>query len=285
MRVEAFVPGHISCIFRPYRGQGPEDSGSRGVGIRLSLGSRASVRSVPGDEVTIRINGRESPATVTRAAVRMMRLEGGLDIDIFHDLPMEQGFGTSASGTLAVCLCISELFGGDPFMPAHAAECGFGGGLGDLLAIDCQYPVPIRTVPGPPRFGGVTEDSGLSMDSITLIVLGGPLNTGSVLSEPDKMERISRSADECLEKFSRDLTIDGLYKWSNRFSEDTGLESAEIRDAMRAIRERGHHAGMCMLGNSLYSDITKEEAEELFPESLVVECSSYSGPLMVIHRE
>jgi len=38
------------------------------------------------------------------------------------------------------------------------------------------------------------------------------------------------------------------------------LESAEIRDAMRAIRERGHHAGMCMLGNSLYSDITKEEA-------------------------
>ncbi len=281
MRAEAFVPGHISCIFRPYRGKGPEDSGSRGVGIRLSLGCRASVRPAPVGDIVIRINGRESPATVTGAAARMMRPEGGLEIDLWHDLPMEQGFGTSASGTLAACLCISELFGGDPFMPAHAAECGYGGGLGDLLAIDSPFPVPVRTVPGPPRFGGVTEDSGIDMDRITLIVLEGPLNTGSVLNDPDAVERISRSADECLDKFSGDRTIEGLYRWSNRFSEGTGLESEGIRGAMEAIREKGYHAGMCMLGNSLYSDIPKEEAEALFPENMVIGCSTYSGPLRV----
>ena len=281
MRAEAFVPGHISSIFRPYRGPDPGTTGSRGTGIRLNMGSKAFVETVPGDEVSIRIDGKESNAAVTRAAVEMMHPEGGLEIEIFHDLPMEQGFGTSASGTFAVCLCLSEMFGGDPVMPTHTAECGYGGGLGDLLAIDSGYAVPVRTVPGPPRFGGVTEDAGISMPCLSLIVLGGPLVTGSVLSDPSAMERISTSADECLEMFAADRTIEGFYRSANRFSASTGLESDAIRDALETIHEEGYHAGMCMLGNSVYSDIPFEEAEKLFPDRRIFQSAPYGGPATV----
>jgi hypothetical protein len=40
-----------------------------------------------------------------------------------------------------------------------------------------------------------------------------------------------------------------------------------------------------MLGNSIYSDIPKEEAERLFPDHTVIGCSSYGGPVTVTRTE
>ncbi|AMK14474.1 pantothenate kinase CoaA [methanogenic archaeon mixed culture ISO4-G1] len=288
MRAEAFVPGHISCIFRPYTLETLEETGSKGLGIRLSLGCRASVAERDDDKVVIRINGRESEAEITRGALRKLCPGRGFDIDLIHELPMEQGFGTSASGTYAATLCAASLSGIDPSAAAiesHKAECGMGGGYGDLLAMHSPYPVPIRELPGAPgRYGRVT-DSGLSFDNLSLVVFERPLMSGPILTDPVMMERIARAGDESMAMFNSDRSIEGLFAASNRFSEIIGLESPELRSGPKAIWKEGYHAGMSMLGNSIYTDAPMDVLRPMFSKEKLFSCSSYSGPVRVTRTE
>ena len=284
MRAETFVPGHISAVFRPVRGDSPRNTGSLGLGIRLSLGCRASVSVRDDDAIRIMIDGKECEAPVTRKAVESMNPGTGLDISLEHDLPMSQGYGTSASGTYAAVLCVAALTGSgqeDAILAAHEAECTMGGGLGDLLAIDSGYGVPVRYVAGPPRILGKTSDSGLVFEDLTLITFDKPLKTESVLSDPVAMEKVVQAGDEALEMFREDGTLDGFFRASNMFSEKIGLESEDVREGLERLWSTGYHAAMCMLGNSIFTDAPYDEAKKLFPRADVVRCSSYSEPITV----
>ena len=288
MRASVFVPGHISCVFRPYRAASVEETGSRGLGIRLSLGCRTSASRRNDERISIRINGQESEASVTRYALESMGLETGLDIDIYHDLPMEQGFGTSASGTYAAALCGAELCGRDrseAILATHKAECDMGGGLGDLLAIESPYPVPVREHEGVPGLTGRTEDSGITFDRLTLIVFERPLSTKSVLGDPTVMDRIIRAGDSAMEEFMQDRSKESLFRVSESFSADIGLESEEVSLGIEELSDRGYHAGMCMLGNSIFSDAPISEAEQIFGSARIYECSSFSGDIRVSRTE
>jgi pantoate kinase len=287
MRAETFVPGHISCIFRPVRGSDFRETGSLGLGIRLDLGCRASAAPSDGD-MRISINGETCEAPITRSALEFMGVREGFDISLIHELPIEQGFATSASGTYAASLCVAELTGKDPGLAAeasHYAECTCGGGLGDLLAICSPYGVPIREAPGMPGTHGRTADSGLSLDRLSLIVFEDPLNTGSVLSDESEVARIIRAGDDSLRAFRKDPTVDRLFEESNRFSEEVGLQSPEVTDAIGAIRSLGYHAGMSMLGNSVYSDAPVQNVRDLFPNARIFESASYGRPVEVTRRE
>jgi pantoate kinase len=285
MRAEAFVPGHISCVFRPVRTDDVLTTGSLGFGIRTSLGCRAKVSLRDDDEIHITINGEETEAPVTRFAVEYMKAGRGFDIILDHDLPLEQGFGASASGTFVATLCVADLVGMDrksAVEASHVAECSQGGGLGDLIAIASGFGVPIRDSPGA---DGKTSDSGLSFDKLTLIVFNEPLKTESVLSNGEKMKEIVEAGDSAVSEFAKDRTIPGLFRISNTFSEAIGLESDEIKAAISTIKSKGNQAGMCMLGNSLYTDFPASEARRLFPSAKVFETSSFSGPIEVIRKE
>lgn len=284
MKASTFVPGHISTVFRPVRGASPIETGSLGLGIRLSSGCRAAVSRRDDMDVRIIVNGAETEAPVTRKAVEMMGTDTGFDIFLEHDLPLQQGFGASASGTYAATLCVAELAGLDrtrAIESTHVAECDLGGGLGDLLAIDSEFGVPVRYVAGPPRISGRTRDSGLSFDRLSLVVFDQPLPTKSVLGNPGMMSRIIDAGDRALEVFSEDCTIDGLFRTSNMFSESIGIESDDIRNGMDSIRSEGYHAGMCMLGNSIFSDAPMEVIKRLFPGRRTFSSSSFSGPIKV----
>ena len=288
MRAEAFVPGHISCIFRPYTLETLEETGSKGLGIRLSLGSRASVSERDDDKVIIRINGKESEASVTRGAFLAMCPKRGFDVNIKHDLPMEQGFGTSASGTYAAALCAALISDIEPSVAAiesHKAECACGGGYGDLLAIHSPYHVPIREMPGAPGMYGKVTDSGLFFDELSLIVFKDPLISGPILTDPAMMYRIARAGDVSMAMFNRDRSIDNLFEASNNFSENIGLESSDVISGLRAIKEEGYHAGMSMLGNSIYSDAPLDVLKPMFPKERLFSCSSFSGPVEVTRTE
>jgi pantoate kinase len=284
MRAEAFVPGHISCVFRPYKGPTLNETGSTGFGIRLSLGCHASVSARDDGVLRICINGKESEASVTRSAIERLAPGRGFDVDLRHDLPLEQGFGASASGTYAAALCVCSLLGLDSKMASeatHAAECTLGGGLGDLLAIETRSGVPIRTYPGPLLIRGETEDSGLSFDKLTLIVFDEPLKTASVLTDDTVMERVREAGDEALRSFSADRTKEGLFRVSNVFSESIGLESEDIKKGLDLLRGKGYHAGMCMLGNSIYTDAPENYVIESFPGARVFSCSSWDAEITV----
>ena len=149
-------------------------TGSRGVGIRLSLGARAEVVPRDDGEVIVTLDGEVSDAPVTRAVASIMAPGTGFDISIDNDLPVSQGFGMSAAGAIAAGLAIADVAGmsrSEAFAAAHVAEVRCGGGLGDVSAIVGGRDVPIRTVAGLPPHGAV-RNAGFKIPRITLAVGG-----------------------------------------------------------------------------------------------------------------
>ena len=288
MRAQVFVPGHISCTFRPVMGPDTDRTGSLGIGIRLSLGCRATVSLRDDDHINININGEPSDAAVTRYALESMFPGRGMDVSLDHDLPLEQGFGSSASGTYAATLAAAALTDMDSLEAAkatHRAEFKMGGGLGDLLAIYSGYGVPIRTSPGAPGVSGKTEDSGISLNCLSLAVFDQPLKTESVLKDEVMMKRIMAAGDRAMEDFSKERSVNNLFKVSNRFSEEIGLESEDVSWAIQELKDIGYNAGMCMLGNSIYTDAPPHVLRDAVEEADVFGAASYDGILTVIRTE
>jgi len=284
MKYKAFVPGHISCIFRPFRTDDVTTTGSTGFGIRLNLGCTATVWERDDEIINISINGRRSEASITHAAVEAIAPGKGFEIRLKHDLPLGQGFGASASGTYAATLCVADLLEldrKDALSVTHRMECTMGGGLGDLLAIDSGFGVPIRESAGMPYVSGRTSDSGLSFEKLSLLVFKEPLSTKSVLSDEEMMSRIAREGDKSTSMFASDRTVDGLFKASNSFSEEIGLESDEMKGALSGIRKEGYKAGMCMLGNSIFTTAPYDVLNDMFQDVQLLSCGSYAGPIEV----
>ena len=177
------------------------------------------------------------------------------------DLPVSQGFGMSAAGAIAAGLCIAETVGktrSDAFMAAHSAEVMGGGGLGDVSAIVAGSDIPVRTVPGIPPFGRV-ENADFRIPKLTLAVIGDEMRTESVLGDQESMKRIRDAAMTAMDVFIADPTYECLFSVSNRFSSESGLESPAVRRGIQRLNDIGRNAGMCMLGNSLFTDADEKE--------------------------
>ncbi len=276
----AFCPGHVSCIFQPVSSYDIMCTGSRGVGIRLSLGSRATVEPRDDGTVNIWLDGQQAIAHITRMTAETLAPGQGFDIRIENDLPVSQGFGMSASGALAAALCIADMVGKtrtDAFMAAHKAEVNGGGGLGDVAAIVAGRDVPVRTVPGLPPHGKVVN-AGFSFPNLSLVVLGPLLETDSVLGDSRMLDSIRRASAEALDGFMADPTRDNLFEMSNRFSSESELESPAIRKTIENLKSKGYGAGMCMLGNSVFTDAPEEVLWSIFGRGRVRTFSCSSSP-------
>lgn len=256
----SFCPGHVSCVFQPISSFDAMSSGSRGIGIRLNKGATATVEERDDGVVNIYLDGSQEIAHITRMVAESLAPGMGFDIRIKNDLPVSQGFGMSAAGAIATGLCIADMTGRsrtDAFIAAHTAEVMGGGGLGDVAAIVAGGDVPVRTVAGFPPFGRV-ENADFRMESLTLAVIGGDLRTDSVLGDPVMLRKVREAAAECMDAFIADPSYENLYEVSNRFSSKSELESPAIRRGIEGLKGRGYHAGMCMLGNSLFTDAPEE---------------------------
>ncbi len=281
----AFCPGHVSCIFQPVSSYDIMCTGSRGVGIRLSLGSRATVEPRDDGQVNIWLDGQQAIAHITRMAAERLAPGKGFDIRIENDLPVSQGFGMSASGALAAALCIAEMTGQSrtaAFSAAHAAEVNGGGGLGDVAAIVAGRDVPVRTVAGFPPHGKVVN-AGFAFPTLTLAVLGPLLETDSVLGDSRMVEAIRKASAESLEGFLDDPTPENLFEMSNKFSSESDLESPAIRKTIESLKSKGYGAGMCMLGNSVFTDAPEEVLWAIFGRGRVrtYACSSSSREITI----
>jgi len=142
MKATAFAPAHISGFFEPvYHPQDFNKSGSRGAGINLSIGSTSSVfiENSTSQIIQIFINGKKSNAPVTNLALRILIGDQALKIvvKIRNDLPLGQGFGMSASGTLSSTLAATKILGlpqSDALYASHCSEVKLRTGLGDVIA-------------------------------------------------------------------------------------------------------------------------------------------------------
>lgn len=264
MKATAFCPGHITGFFQICEHEEILRTGSRGAGLCISHGALSTVKIEKGSgRIEIKINGERSDAPVTKQALAKLIYDRGFDVSVETtlDLPIGQGFGMSAAGTLAASLAIANLLD-LPFQRAlevaHEAEIIHRTGLGDVSALS-RGGVTFRKVEGLPPYGIVDR---VSADAeIILGVVGPPILTSSVLRDVKIRERINAIGKECVENFSKSPSLANLFRISREFASRSGIMTDYVRMALDAIDGLGP-ASMVMLGNSIFASGDVDEIEK-----------------------
>lgn len=257
MKTLAFAPGHITGFFEPvYHPEDMSRCGSRGAGVSVSLGaySEASIENTAFQTIDIFINGKKSPAPVTRLALNYLVGNNALGITVKTrlELPMGQGFGMSAAGALSACLAVSKLCGlsePDALRASHFAEVRLGTGLGDVIS-SFFGGFEIRKAPGLPPWGLIEHIPGKY--DLVLCVIGKKIKTKSILIDKKRISKVVEYGTFCTKKILEKPTVDNLFYLSELFTNKTGLGSKPVIDAINAANNFGM-SSMCMLGNSIFA--------------------------------
>ncbi len=267
----AFCPGHITCFFSPMRTDDILNTGSVGVGIKLSKGSYVTLEERSDKKIVFTMDGRKDDCWISESAIKDIS-DRGFDVTIENELPSGQGLGMSAASCIASALCAAEFEGrtlNDAFRASHIAEIRGGGGLGDVAGIMCNSHVPVRKKAGfPPN--GVILDSKLKFDNITLAVFSGSLSTGDILSDEEINRRLMTKGSECVEKFLAESTRSNLYSLSRSFSSYLGLETHDMSRTIDALP----NAAMCMLGHTIFTDVSEDVVSDNVHDAEIITCSS-----------
>lgn len=294
-RAAAFCPGHITGLFEIHDEQQDLDRrGSRGAGFSVARGAASFVEIAPADslEIKIAIDKIEQDAPITREAVTLLLRHAVRDgkIPLNQDaprgskarikvrvhtdlqLPMSQGFGMSAAGalssTLALARCL-RLGRSDALRAAHEADVTHRGGLGDVVGAS-QGGFEIRTAPGLPPYGALKSFVGYG--EVVLCVVGGKLETRSVLSDLVKRKAVNAAGATALAEFMKGPTLEAFVESSQRFARESGLLTPALDRAIHAASPYGR-ASMSMLGNSVFAfGDTRRLADALAPYGDVIVC-------------
>jgi len=260
MTSEAFCPGHITSLFYPPQpGPTPEATGSRGAGLCIDLGVRASVR-VENAKVTAIVpvgDTRLNPVVAMalgeylQLAPDPVQVHLGLDLE----LPVGQGFGMSGAMTFASLVALDgelELVDGniDALLAlAHSAEVAFSTGLGDVVA-QAKGGIDVRVREGLPPSGEVRF---VKQEAILLVAWDDePLHTRSVLEDPGARARLERACLPHLEALVRTPDLEWLLRAGWAFTQEAGLVSKAVK-CMTDICATHGRASQVMLGNSVFA--------------------------------
>jgi pantoate kinase len=256
MTAAALCPGHVTGFFEICRSDNLLSTGSRGAGFCLTLGATSEVRVADSarQSIDVSINGRSSDADVTRHALRYLVEKEKLKISVSTslDLPVSQGFGMSAAGSLSASIALARLLGKSKqkaFEAAHIAEIDRGGGLGDVSALH-KGGITVRQKAGLPPVGKVIRIDG--EPEIVLCVIGRRMLTKSIVTNPAKAKAINATGARKVEELLRKPSIYRLMELSAQFAQESGLASRRILETMSAASKLGM-ASMSMLGNSVFA--------------------------------
>jgi pantoate kinase len=252
-RVTAFAPAHVTGIFSPsVDARDPRARGSVGAGLVLDVGVRADARWEPRGPPRTRVRSDVShPLEISAEAARRLRssAKGSLEIHLTHEVPIGQGFGTSAAGALASSLAIARLLRRsrrDAVEVAHLADYFGRGGLGGVAAI-LGGGLECRRRPGVPPYGEVLHRE-FPWD-LWVGIVGSPLPSPTILSNPSRLARIERAAAP-LREWSRAPGPTEFLGASERFTDQVGLASPRLRSVLRGLRRRGCWAFQAMFGET-----------------------------------
>ena len=241
----AFAPGHITGFFAPFRHEDPVRAGSWGAGIAIDLGATAEVElHGSGIEIDIPFGKGE----VTRRAVELALSESGesrgVRVDLELQLPVGQGFGMSAAGTLATTVALADILGKereDALRWAHTAEVLSGTGLGDAIG-SFHGGLVIRKEPGLPPYGEIIRKD--VVRELWIMTVGDPIDTREFLEK--RGDEVSKAGMKALSGLLNDTSFSAFIRFSREFAEEVS-----IGDAIRAIPE-GFTGSQVMLGNSVF---------------------------------
>jgi pantoate kinase len=251
----AFAPAHVSGVFAVHdEDPDPLKKGSRGAGWCLDDGATAQVTR--GDSLRIRVGGEAREAPVTRAALQVLAPGQGLDVDLRLGLPVGQGFGMSAAGTLAACLAAADKLGLEPeaaLEAAHAAEVGSGTGLGDAVG-SWFGSGEVRMKPGCPPHGWALRIEPPDGTRFLFLVLGAAIATPRIIRDAAWKRKTRELGDPAVDRIleaRREGAWDRILLESSSFGQALGL----MPDAMRHLGAQlpnGCLWGQSMLGNTMW---------------------------------
>ena len=252
----AFAPGHVTGVFRPdVAHRDPRGRGSVGAGIVLEIGVWAEARYSPGGRTRVRMLWEwPGPWPISEEVARRMAhgLPGTVTVRLTHQLPVGQGFGTSAAGALSTALAVGALAGRSRAVAvqvAHLADLFGGGGLGGVSSI-LGGGLEVRVRPGIPPLGRIVHRP--FRPALLVGIVGPPIPSPSVLGDPVALHRIAR-ASAGWEHLADRPTLERFFRISERFTDLAGLSSATVSRAVRALRGRGAWAGQAMFGESFFA--------------------------------
>ena len=178
--------------------------------------------------------------------------QGTVTVHLTHDLPVGQGFGTSAAGATATALAVARVVGrsrSDAVEVAHLSDLFGGGGLGGVAAI-LGGGLEVRVRPGIPPWGRVIHR--LFRPSLLVGVVGEAIPSSRILSNPRAIQRLQEAA-EGLDRLGSRPSVEAFFELSERFTDRAGLASPSVRAVVRALRRRGAWAAQAMFGQSFFA--------------------------------
>ncbi len=260
-RARAFAPGHVTGVFLPDTdARDPRARGSRGAGLVLDRGVTASATWTPGRRPRLEVRSDLShPLSISEDVARRLlgASVGTLRVELAHDLPVGEGFGTSAAGAVATALASASVLGRSErraIETAHLADLFGGGGLGGVAAI-FGGGLEVRRRAGVPPFGEVVHRRGRVR--LVIGVVGPALATPGILGDPRRLARIRRAAAGLVPASGR-LSVEEFSTVSQRFTDRVRFASPALRSALHELRRRGLPAAQAMFGESFFTLATSE---------------------------
>jgi pantoate kinase len=255
MRARVFCPGHITGLFQVCQHEDVTTCGSRGAGLSISLGVISEVEVIEGTgRVDIWLNGLKADAPVTEGAVRNILKDRQMDVKVRNELqlPVAQGFGTSAAGSLSAAWALAHLLGvpeNEVYAAAHAAEILNRTGMGDVSGI-MRGGIELRRRPGLPPIGEVQRMEG--HPDMVLAVVGPSIPTAALLDQEGMRERINAVGERCVDLLVQEPTLENFFRLSNEFMEGSGLSTPEVRRSVWEAKKWGW-ASQAMIGNAVFA--------------------------------
>jgi pantoate kinase len=252
----AFAPAHVSGLFAVHdEPEDPLQKGSRGAGWSLARGARASAETAAA--TLVRVQGQAVPAPVTRDALRRLLPTRHFHVDLRLDLPVGQGFGMSAAGTLAACLAAAAVADIDPeeaLQATHAAEVTAGTGLGDAVG-SWFGGGELRIRPGCPPHGWAMRVDPPEGTEFVFCVAGAGIPTPAIIRDEAWKRRTRELGDPAVDRIlaaGRGASWARILEESSAFTHSLGLLPEALRQAGAGLPE-GVAWGQSMLGTALWA--------------------------------
>ena len=279
LTARAFAPGAISSFFEIHDTTAVgtpitdlEQVGARGGGFGLQRGVHTKViaeeAAVNSIQIFINLQPTAEAKTTRNVIQRLLNQTGKTyRVTVEHqiDVPVGEGFGTSAGGALTAGLALREALA----LPltynqigkiAHISEIQCQTGLGTVSALTVGGGLILVTEPGAP---GICQIDRIPI-SPDYVIVAGFYNSKlpkTVLSSPERKVQINRYSKKTLKQILAEPSLENFLASCWNFAQKAGFATENVRQLVELAKKAGAvGATQNMIGEAVHAAVLEENA-------------------------